>query len=163
MKTLRVQRGQILVAGIILITVIALMIATLAYLYVAGERGGALHNQSDSAYFAAKSGLDVATQQLASGTACAALNNNNVAVGNGTFTTTGTNYIVTAGVTVVGGVTAAATVIPVNSIAALAPHGRVRINNEEINYADTSNTLAVCGAAPCLVGARRGMAGTTAA
>jgi hypothetical protein len=163
MKKSRLQRGQFIAAGIVLIVVIALLIATLGYLYVAGERGGALHNQSDSAYFAAKSGLEVATQQLVSGTACAALNNNNVAVGNSTFTTTGTNFIVTAGVTVVGGVTAGATVIPVSSIAALAPHGRVRINNEEINYGGTSNAAAVCGAAPCLVGARRGMGGTTAA
>src|SRR5436309_341617 len=58
MKTFRLQRGQFLVAGIVLIVVIALMIATLGYLYVSGESGGALHGQSERAYFAARSGIE---------------------------------------------------------------------------------------------------------
>src|SRR5439155_707116 len=57
------QRGQLLVAGIVLIVVIALMIATLGYLYVSSERSSTMHGQSDAAYFVARSGLEWAIYQ----------------------------------------------------------------------------------------------------
>jgi hypothetical protein len=46
-----------------------------------------------------------------------------------------------------------------------APHGRIRIENEEIDYSSTSTTPAGCGgaAAPCFIAWRRGANGTTAA
>jgi hypothetical protein len=43
-----------------------------------------------------------------------------------------------------------------------APHGRIRIENEEIDYSSTSTSAAVCGTAPCFTAWRRGANGTTA-
>ena len=173
------QRGQLLVAAIVLIVVIALMIATLGYLYVSSERSSTLHGQSDSAYFAARSGLEAAIYQFSQlGTACAALDtaNTNVAVDTGSFSiTAATVYPVPAppaAATVSSTLsTAIATTTPgiitVTVTAGLfsqyAPHGRIRIENEEIDYSSTSTSAAVCGTAPCFISWRRGANGTTAA
>jgi hypothetical protein len=165
------QRGQLLVAGIVLIVVIALMIATLGYLYVASERSSTMHGQSDSAYFVARSGLESAIYQFSQlDTACAALvaANTNVAVGTGSFTITGATVYPTAAVasTLTGtGITTAAALgaITVSSIANFAPHGSIRIENEEIYYSSVSASVAVCGTAPCFISWRRGANGTIAA
>ena len=55
--------------------------------------------------------------------------------------------------------------IPVSSVVAYAPHGRIRIQTEEIIYGGISTIVANCApyAAPCFFGALRGAAGTTAA
>src|SRR5439155_25946892 len=94
MRRFHLQRGQLLVAGIVLIVVIALMIATLGYLYVSGESAGALHGQSERAYFAARSGVEYSSGQYFNGSACSSLNNANVPVGGAavTFTLTPTLY-----------------------------------------------------------------------
>src|SRR5438105_3167155 len=81
MKTFHLQRGQLLVAGIVLIVVIALMIAALGYLYVSGESAGTLHGQSERAYFAARSGIEYSSGQYFNGSACSSLNNAGVPVG----------------------------------------------------------------------------------
>jgi len=47
------QRGAVLITGIILIVVIAVMVATLGFLYVANLRSSSLHSGSEQAYFAA--------------------------------------------------------------------------------------------------------------
>jgi hypothetical protein len=165
------QRGQLLVAAIALIVVVALMIATLGFLSVSGERSGALHSQSDAAYFVARSGLESAVYQFSQlGTACAALvgaGNTNVSAGQGTFTINSATIYPTAAVasTLTAGGIATVTpgVISVSSIANFAPHGRIRIENEEIDYSSTSASAAVCGTAPCFIAWRRGANGTTAA
>lgn len=165
------QRGQLLVAGIVLIVVIALMIATLGYLYVSSERSSSLHGQSDAAYFVARSGLESAVFQFSQqGTACAALvgaGNTNVAVGQGSFTITSATLYPTAAVASTlsgaGITTTTPGVITATSIANFAPHGRIRIENEEIDYSSTSASAAVCGTAPCFISWRRGANGTAAA
>jgi len=170
------QRGQLLVAAIVLIVVIALMIATLGYLYVSSERSSSLHGQSDSAYFVARSGLEAAIFQFSQqGTACAALPaaNTDVAVDTGSFTITSAIQYPTAAVSsTLSGAIATTTVlgvIPVTVTAGVftsyAPHGRIRIENEEIDYSLASASVAVCGAgaAPCFISWRRGANGTTAA
>lgn len=157
------QRGFMLVTAVVLIVIASLILAVMVYLSAVGNQSSSNNLNANQAFFIAETGLEQAHRQLASGTACNALTNTNVAIGNGTFSTLGTSYSVTAGVTVVGGITAAASVIPVSTLAGLAPHGRVRINSEEINYGSTSTSAAVCGTPPCLIGARRGMAGTVAA
>ena len=166
------QRGQLLIAGIVLIVVIALMIATLGYLYVSSERSSTMHGQSDAAYFAARSGLEVGIYQFSQvGTACAALvaaGNTNQAVGAGSFTITAATLYPSPGavastLTGAGITTLTPGVITVTSIANFAPHGRIRIENEEIDYSSASALAAVCGAAPCFISWRRGANGTTAA
>jgi Tfp pilus assembly protein PilX len=166
------QRGQLLVAGIVLIVVIALMVATLGYLYVSSERSSALHGQSDAAYFIARSGLESAIFQFSQlGTTCAGLvaaGNTNQAVGAGSFTITAATLYpspgaVAATLSGAGITTTTPGVITVTSIANFAPRGRIRIENEEIDYSSTSASAAVCGTAPCFISWRRGANGTTAA
>jgi Tfp pilus assembly protein PilX len=172
----RRERGQLLVAAIVLIVVIALMIATLGYLYVSSERSSSLHGQSDAAYFAARSGLEVAVFQFSQqGTLCSALAaaNTNLAVGAGSFTidpaatkiyptSAVSSTLSGAGITTTtpGVITVTVTA---GAFANYAPHGRIRIENEEIDYSSTSISAAVCGTAPCFISWRRGANGTTAA
>lgn len=54
--------------------------------------------------------------------------------------------------------------IPVNSVAGYAAHGRITIDAEAINYTGTSTNTAVCGGIDaCFTGARRGVGGSAAA
>ena len=159
MRAFRLQRGQFLVAGIVLIVVIALMIATLGYLYVSGESASALHGQSERAYFAARSGVEYSSGQYFNGSACSALNNANVPVGGAgvTFTLTPTLYApptLTLTATTAA-LTAASASIPVTSTAGYAPYGRLLIDSELINYTSRTGTN--------FNGLTRGVGGTTAA
>lgn len=182
MRLVRRQRGQLLVAGIVLIVVIALMVVTLGFLYVSSQRSSILHNQSDTSYFIARSGLESAIYQFSQQppavwcTGLVAAGNTDQAVGAGSFSiTAATVYPVPvppAAVPVASTLsTAIATTTPgiitVTVTAGLfsqyAPHGRIRIENEEIDYSSTSTSAAVCGTAPCFIAWRRGTNGTTAA
>jgi len=110
------QRGQLLIAGIVLIVVVALMISTLGFLYVSNQGSSTLHNSSGRAYYAAKSGIEFASFQLGPGTSCASLallpaNQ----VGNGSFLLTGTAAFVTGAARVTASpLSAAATTIGVD-------------------------------------------------
>src|SRR5712691_1690621 len=157
MNTVQLQRGQFLAAGIVLIVVVALMIATLGYLYVSGESAGSLHGQSERAYFAARSGIEYSSGQYFNGSACSSLNNSNVPVGNGSFTLTPTLYApptLTLTATTAA-LTAASSSVPVTSTVGYAPYGRILIDSELINYTSTTATN--------FNGLTRGVGGTTAA
>ena len=117
------------------------------------------------AEIAARSGLEVGIYQFSQvGTACAALvaaGNTNQAVGAGSFTITAATLYPSPGavastLTGAGITTLTPGVITVTSIANLAPHGRIRIENEEIDYSSASALAGVCGAAPCFISWRRG-------
>jgi hypothetical protein len=157
MKTFPLQRGQFLVAGIVLIVVIALMIATLGYLYVSGESAGTLHGQSERAYFAARSGVEYSSGQYFNGSACSSLNNAGVPVGGAavTFTLTPTLYAPLTLTATTAALTTASTTVPVTSAALYAPYGRVLIDSELINYTSRTGTN--------FNGLTRGVGGTTAA
>ncbi|MGB5079586.1 MAG: hypothetical protein WBO23_02455 [Burkholderiales bacterium] len=154
----RRQRGQLLAAGIVLIVVVALMISALGFLYVSNQSSSVLHNSSGRAYYAARSGIEYAASRLGPGTSCASLAPvANVAVGNESFSLTGTSSFVTgAGRVAAGPVTATATTIGVDVDPALtyAPHGRIWIDQEQINYTGLTATS--------FTGATRGVGGTTA-
>jgi hypothetical protein len=157
MTASRLQRGQFLVAGIVLIVVIALMIATLGYLYVSSESAGALHGQSERAYFAARSGIEYSSGQYFNGSACGSLNNANVPVGGAavTFTLTPTLYAPLTLTGTTAALTAASASIPAISTAGYAPYGRLLIDSELINYTSRTGTN--------FNGLTRGVGGTTAA
>jgi hypothetical protein len=53
--------------------------------------------------------------------------------------------------------------VTAGTFASYAPHGRIRVENEEIDYSSTWTSAAVCGTAPCFIAWRRGANGTTAA
>src|SRR5256885_551575 len=160
MRAFGLQRGQFLVAGIVLIVVIALMIATLGYLYVSGESASTLHGQSERAYFAARSGIEYSSGQYFNGSACSSLNNANVPVGGAgaTFSLTPPAPTLYAPLILTGttaALTAASTTVPVTSAALYAPYGRVLIDSELINYTSKTGTN--------FNGLTRGVGGTTAA
>ena len=178
------QRGAVLITGIVLLVVIALMVATLGFLYVSNLRSSSLHSSSEQAYFAAFSGLERATRVLNSPTIsgavapdvnrvpCTSLTGDasvtavTLVANKGQFTVTGGAAVYPATpVTLNGALSNVATVIPVTTLAALGGYsasGRIMIDRELIDYSGTSNVGAVCGTAPCFVGARRGTAGTGA-
>jgi hypothetical protein len=162
------QRGQLIVAGIVLIVVVALMISTLGYLYVSNQGSSVLHGSSGTAYYAARSGIEAATQQFTvNATACAGLTAGAQAVGtNASFTIAATAFNVSPPTANNTTVTAIQTFIPIGAgaIGSYAPSGRVRIETEEIDYSAQSSDSATCGGSPpCLVVSKRGAAGTTAA
>jgi hypothetical protein len=158
----------------LVIVVVAVAIVALGYMSSADIRASSGHAQSEQAYFAAQSGIEVAIYQFSQlDTACTSLvaaGNTNVAVGAGRFTiTSATIYpIKPLGASALNGAIGASPgAIMATSIANFAPHGRIRIadggtNDEEIDYSVTSNSGAVCGTAPCFLAWRRGANGTTA-
>ncbi|HJW80856.1 MAG TPA: hypothetical protein VJ396_01330 [Acidiferrobacterales bacterium] len=148
------QRGSILLIAIALIVGVSLLAVAFTSLYVGDTASSADHATASQALFVAESGLSNALENYRTGTACAALNLNNVAFGNGTFTTIGTLFQ-PAATTTTAAITALSTVIPVNTTAGYAPHGRITIQAEQIDYA------AIAG--NTFTGARRGVNGTVAA
>ncbi|MGH8750771.1 MAG: PilX N-terminal domain-containing pilus assembly protein, partial [Burkholderiales bacterium] len=172
MRARSLQRGAVLIMAVVLIVVIAALVTAISFFSTANIGSSGNHRLSSQAFFIASSGLERALFQFSrSGVACAALTNVNLAVGAGSFSTTGTLYPIaaTSAILPAGGITAAATTIPVTvtvgAFANYAPHGRIRIELEEIDYSGTSTSVAVCGAgiASCFIGARRAANGTAAA
>ncbi len=167
------QRGALLMAAIVLVLIIVAMVTAMSFLSVSDEGASGGNMSSAQALYAANSGLERALfQYTKSCTACASLTNTNLAVGDGTsskspgtFTTSGTLYPSGAiASTLTGaGITATATIIPVSSITNFAPHGRLIIQSEQIDYSSTSTSNAVCGTQPCFIAWRRGANSTTAA
>lgn len=163
------SRGFLLIVAILMVVVVAVAIAALGYMTSADIRSSAGHAQSEQAYFAAQSGIEVAIYQFSQlDTACTSLvaaGNTNVAVGAGRFTiTSATIYPTVAVASTLNGnlATTGPGVIAVTSIVNFAPHGRIRIadglnNDEEIDY----SSAAACGAVFCFVAWRRGANGTT--
>lgn len=158
----RGQRGAALIAVIFFIVVMSLLAAVTAYLVASDSAGASDYGASEQAFAVAQGGLEQAILQYKTGTACAALTNTNIPLGNGSYTTSGTVHATTT--TLAAALAAGDTVIRVNSLVGFGTHGRVSINSEEINYSDTSTDPVVClGAAACLTGARRAQNNTTVA
>ncbi len=150
-------RGYLLIVAIFVVVVVALAIAALANMTSADIRSGAGHLHSDQALFVAQSGLEYASFQYGSGTACGAgLANTDISVGNGAFTTMAQIYANSAASVSLAGLSASAiSVAAAGSTAAYAPHGRIRIDTEEINYSINSGSG--------FSGLTRGVASTSAA
>jgi hypothetical protein len=167
-------RGFLLIVALLVVVVVAVAIVALGYMTSADIRASSGHAQSEQAYFAAQSGIEVAINQFSQqDIAClsmVAATPANVAVGAGRFTiTSATPYPIKPlpASTLNGAIAATGLgVIKATSIANFAPHGRIRIadagiNDEEIDYSSTSSSAAVCGAGSCFVAWRRGANGTT--
>jgi hypothetical protein len=113
-------------------------------------------------FYLAESALEITARQLVGNstltcntlTGAAAVTNATVL--NGTFTATAVGGgLYSASTTLTAGVTATGNSLALNSASNFAPHGRVRIGNEAIDYASISGNN--------LVGLNRGVGGTTAA
>jgi hypothetical protein len=169
MSAPRRQSGALMIVAIVLIVVISMMATALSSMGAANTQSVSGHMQSDSALQVAQAGLEDAIFQYGQGTACASLVNTNVTIGAGSFTTSGTQY---PSATTASSLSAAVSVttptnIPVTvttgAIANYAPHGRIMIDSEEIDYSAISTSASVCGTAPCFVVWRRGANNSTAA
>lgn len=165
------QRGALLIAAIVLVVVIAVLVTAMSFLSVSNVGSSGSNMSSAQAFFITQSGLERALFQFSKlGTACSALTNTNLAVGQGSFSTTGTLYPTSATSSTLQTSISTTTQLGVirvtvtaGAFANYAPQGRIRIENEEIDYSSASSSAAVCGTAPCFVAWRRGANGTTAA
>ncbi|WDT77126.1 MAG: hypothetical protein MPW16_07870 [Candidatus Manganitrophus sp.] len=162
---LKTEDGIALIAAILMIVVFGFI--GVAVVSLVGTQGSSAMNEvkSDQAFFIAAGGMQMARYRFETGTPCAGLTNAvPTALGAGSFTTIGTFYNpVSTLVDQPGGISSSTATIPVDSIAGYAPHGRIRIDAESIDYAGTSTDPLVCGAPACFTGAERGAAGTVAA
>lgn len=158
------QHGAALIAVVFFVVIMSMLAGVTAYL-VAGDSAGSVDQlASEQALYIAQGGAEVAAFQFKNGTACNALTNTNVALGSGTYTTSG-DAGTGAPPPLSAALSATDTVIPVTTLAGLAASGRVTIGAEEIYYTGTSNVAAACSpfTPPCLTGANRGQSGTAAA
>jgi len=147
-------RGYLLIVAIVVLVVIAVAIAALGNMISADIRASSGHAQSEQAYFAATSGTEYARRLYLTGTACGAGLNATAAVGPGSFTTSNATLYNVSTSSVNGSVTAAQTTIPVGTMGAYAPFGRIMIESEEMYYSGISGTN--------FINVRRGTSGTTA-
>lgn len=157
------QGGFLLIVGAILIIIGALLATVVTFLFVARSESGIEHLGGAQALFLAESGREQALRGLVSeNTYCSSVSYPNVSFGAGNFSASATLNI-SARVALGSAVAATDSVIPVSSTAGFAAHGRIRIEDEEINYAALSTSCAPFADPACFTGAWRGVAGTTAA
>lgn len=156
------QRGFLLIAAVVLIVAAALLLTVMVFLGAAGTMSSAGHSQSGQALFVAESGIERALYGFTrEGAACGSLNYS-AGFGQGSFSTVGTLYA-PAATTLSAAISATDTVIPVASVADYAPHGRVTVGSEFVQYAGTSSSSCGAFSPPCFTGAARGAGGSTAA
>lgn len=165
-SSLRRQGGYFLILAVILIMVIAVMGAIIAYTYSNRAKMSVAQQQGLQAFYIAEAGLEVASRllvgtNLVSGQerSCNTLDGyslvTNATMLGGTFTATAVGgALYSASTTLSGAITSTANSLTLASITGLAAHGRIRIDNEAIDYASISGST--------LIGLNRGAAGTTA-
>lgn len=163
MAILSGQEGISIIAVIIMMLLIAVMGQVLVSMVGTENFATVNQMQASQAHYIAEAGVERAMYEFENGTACNILTYNDP-VGTGNYTTSGTVYNPVSS-TLFAAILSADVTIPVVSIAGYAPHGRVTIESEEIDYSASSNVPAVCApvASPCLTAAQRGANGTTAA
>ncbi|MFQ5598429.1 MAG: hypothetical protein ACE5GK_10310 [Nitrospiria bacterium] len=157
------QDGVSIVGVILMMLLISVMGQVLVSMVGTENFSTVNQMRSSQAHYIAEAGIERAKYAFANGTACAALSYNDP-LGAGNYATNGTLYNPVS-TTLSAAVVAGDTILPLVSIAGYAPHGRVAIEAEEIDYATSTTLPADClpFAAPCVTGAQRGVNGTTAA
>lgn len=146
-------------AGLVIAIVILLVVGTIAAVFVSlisNESFTALHQTAGLEDLGvAEGGMERAVYQYNSGTVvCAALATGApVTLGAGSFTIAATLYNPAPFTTLSGAIVATDTTIPVVSTAGYAPHGRITIESEDIDY--------VAITATSFTGAMRGVNGTS--
>lgn len=159
MNTIFNQKGASIIAIIAIMLILAVMGVALVTLITTGSDISVNQLQSEQALYVAEGGMEKAVFELKNGTACNALLSGSI--GAGSFTITG--MPLTNSIALFANIIATDPVIPVNSTAGFASHGRIRIENEDINYASLSTSCAPFASPACFTGAQRGVAGSAAA
>jgi hypothetical protein len=157
------QRGVVaLMAVLFLLFMLGVVLVIAQQMAATDVHDSSAQNLSVEALFLAESGLETGGYRYRSGTACISPGFDlTQPLGSGNFALTAATFTPPA-TTLTAGLAAASRVIPVASIAGFAPHGRIRIANEEINYAGLASSAAACApvAQPCFTGATRGEVGS---
>lgn len=166
------QRGFLLISTTVLIVVIVGILGGLiAYFALTSSYSMLNQKRMNQAHYIAESGLRAAIYHLMAViqsenitceniTSSAALTD--ISFGGGQYTVTAIKYFPDSPSILTAGIDANVTTIPISSLTGYAPSGRIIIDNEAINYGGTSTAVDTCGIAPCLTGAQRGVAPTTA-
>jgi Tfp pilus assembly protein PilX len=146
------QSGFSLIIAVIMILIFAIVSVTVASLVSTDSTLSLYELRSTDALYVTRAGIERVLYQFKNGTACASLAYTN-SLGSGSFTTTGNLY--NPGSTMLSsGISSSTTTVPVNSTTGYAPHGRITIDSETLDYTGTTPTS--------FTGARRGAAGSTA-
>ncbi len=154
MKLLKSSQGVSLIAAVFIIVILAFMGVIFLTIFTTSSSSSINDLQSARALYVAEGGIERTLFQFRTGTLCGSLSFAGITLGTGNFTTTGSRFNPVATTLSAGGINNLVTVIPVGSTANYAPHGRIRIESEEINYTGlTANSFT---------GAQRGVAGTAA-
>ncbi len=153
------QKGVALIGAVATLLILSLMAVTVVSL-VGTQTYAPLHQaQGLQAYWLAEGGAHRALTYLSKeGGACTDITDSSsftaVTLGQGTFTVAAVLYHPTP-TTLSAAIGDTATTIPVDSTAGYAPHGRITIGSEQIDYTAVTGTS--------FTGARRGANNTTAA
>lgn len=184
----RLESGAFLIIAIMLVVVVAIMAVTLGYLSTSSSGANTLHTASGRAFFAALSGLDVATGLLAGpgesrrldctdGTAGSLTGNGLVTKASmdasgesGAFTVTTRSGVfdyhpaTPARLSSALSAVSTTTAVPVSTITGYATEGLIMIDRERIDYAGVSTATTTCmGASACFIGVTRGAGDTDVA
>lgn len=162
-------RGFLLVTAAVLLTLVAFLAATLAYVSINNAQSTANYEGTTQAFYLAEAGLArgltaIANIVPASRVSCATVDGTGVynqSVGAGSFSVTGTQYTVSSA-TLSATITNSDFVIPVSTVTGYAPSGAIRIGGEIINYGGVGTSTSVCGGAisTCFLASSRGAGNT---
>lgn len=167
---MRYQQGYLLMVGAIMLVVLAGVLTVYATIINTAGRSVTQSLQSTQAEYIAEGGLEKARYDIRQGNLIC--NNNNTvsgSVGDGEFVATVKDFSPSPNFHLASNITSSSTTVPVSpqgagqTIDNMAPSGRVTIDNEIIEYAQTSSDSSSCnGNPPCLTQAKRGINNTNA-
>lgn len=131
------QQGYLLIVAVVLIVIVGLIGSLLAYMFAGSSSANANIAQSNTAFYIATSGLEIAKRDIViNRTQCTAINGSasytNAPIFSGQFTVTGT--IGNSSSSLNGSVSASATSITLANAAGFSSSGFVWIENELISY-----------------------------
>lgn len=170
---MRKEQGFLMVASAVLLTLVAFLITTVAYVSINNATSTANLMQSSQAFYLAEAGLSrgllaVANITPGSRVTCNTVNGTGVYaqnLGPGAFSVTGTTYNVASPVTLSAAITDTSLIIPTSGpLTSYAPSGGVFIGGEIIRYGGKGTTSAQCGglSTNCFLVSRRASGGTYA-
>ncbi|MBI5026528.1 MAG: hypothetical protein HZC12_07365, partial [Nitrospirae bacterium] len=135
MKFIKNKSGVSIIATVLALLMLSLFAAVIVTLITTGSGVSVQEVQGMQAFSIAEGGLERALGGFKwTGTACALLTYNNIPLGLGSFSTTGTLYNPSPSTTLTANIFIGTLTIPAVSTAGYAPYGRIRIDSEEIDY-----------------------------